>query len=266
MVVEDGPRRLAVECDGEKCHPLSKLPEDMTRQAVLERLGWRFIRIRGSKFFRNPDQAMAPVLERLNSLGIGPVGRDPSEDGPGSAGDDLKGRVVRRAEELRKEWEELGDDMLASRRPSSAPRFGRRTSDRAAADVSGSKGRDIPKEKAKGPDNHSLEGPERERPRLPPIPRENREEESSTPPPVKNQREAPAGPARMADGHLDVVESLRLQGLEVIDKRPAGGALWVVGGAEIGKLLEGLKAKGYRFSFAKSGGKATKNRPAWFAK
>ena len=51
LVVEGNGRRLAVECDGDRYHPLEKLGEDMERQAVLERLGWIFVRIRGSSSF-----------------------------------------------------------------------------------------------------------------------------------------------------------------------------------------------------------------------
>ena len=72
MVVQGNGKRLAVECDGDRWHPIEKLSEDMDRQAILERLGWRFSRIRGSAFFRAPDVAMRPVFERLSELGITP--------------------------------------------------------------------------------------------------------------------------------------------------------------------------------------------------
>src|SRR5260370_12640585 len=74
LVVEgDGPR-LAIECDGDRHHPLEKLPEDMDRQSVLERMGWIFTRIRGTEFFRNPDRAMKPFFEKLHILEIHPTG------------------------------------------------------------------------------------------------------------------------------------------------------------------------------------------------
>jgi len=72
MVVEGEGKRLAVECDGDRYHPIEKLAEDMNRQAILERLGWRFARIRGSAFYRNPDQAMESVFKRLDELEILP--------------------------------------------------------------------------------------------------------------------------------------------------------------------------------------------------
>jgi len=82
MVVEGGGNRLAVECDGDRYHPIEKLADDMDRQAILERLGWEFVRIRGSAFYRNPEVAMRAVFQRLEELEIQPeVGTD---DAPAS--------------------------------------------------------------------------------------------------------------------------------------------------------------------------------------
>lgn len=72
MVVEGGGKRLAVECDGDRYHPIEKLADDMDRQAILERLGWEFVRIRGSAFYRNPESAMRAVFDRLMELDINP--------------------------------------------------------------------------------------------------------------------------------------------------------------------------------------------------
>ena len=79
MVVEGGNKRLAVECDGDRWHPLEKLSEDMERQTILERLGWQFVRIRGSAFYRNPEEAMRPVFERLAELEIPPQTSTPGD-------------------------------------------------------------------------------------------------------------------------------------------------------------------------------------------
>ena len=75
IVVEGDGRRLAVECDGDHYHPIEKLGEDIERQTILERLGWRFARIRGSSFYRDPEKAMAEVFRALADHGIlpGPV-------------------------------------------------------------------------------------------------------------------------------------------------------------------------------------------------
>jgi very-short-patch-repair endonuclease len=101
LVVEGGGNRLAIECDGDRYRPLEKLPEDMERQSVLERMGWTFTRIRSSEFLRNPARAMKSVFEKLEKLEIPPTS--------GATGEqhnehEVIDRVIRRAEELRKAW------------------------------------------------------------------------------------------------------------------------------------------------------------------
>jgi very-short-patch-repair endonuclease len=104
LVVEGDGRRLAIECDGDRYHPLEKLPEDLDRQSVLERMGWIFTRIRGTEFFRNPDRAMKPVFEKLQLLEISPNGAASAAPAKKQLAPDLIERVSRRAEELRAKW------------------------------------------------------------------------------------------------------------------------------------------------------------------
>lgn len=105
LVVEGGGQRLAVECDGDRYHTLTNREEDMARQAVLERLGWKFVRIRGSQFFRNPDEAMKPIYNKLERLGITrDLHGSTTEKNGNNPGQELKERVIRRAQELRAEW------------------------------------------------------------------------------------------------------------------------------------------------------------------
>jgi very-short-patch-repair endonuclease len=80
-LVVDGPEsRLAVECDGERWHGEERWHADRARQEVLERAGWKFCRIRGSAFFRDPDAALEPLWQRLEELEI-PTGNDWLEAG-----------------------------------------------------------------------------------------------------------------------------------------------------------------------------------------
>jgi very-short-patch-repair endonuclease len=73
MVAVCGKKSVAIECDGEKDHSgEAKIREDMERQTILERIGWRFIRIRGSEYFRNPEQTMERVITELRNFGIEP--------------------------------------------------------------------------------------------------------------------------------------------------------------------------------------------------
>lgn len=73
MVVRDGNEKVALECDGERYHSgEQKVREDMERQTILERLGWHFIRLRGSEYYSNPEQAMIRVMQNLKEQNIQP--------------------------------------------------------------------------------------------------------------------------------------------------------------------------------------------------
>jgi len=80
-LVVEGRTRLAIECDGDRFHTDENFDEDMARQRQLERANWRFWRVRGSTFYRDPDAALAPLWERFEEHGIDPM---PATDGSGS--------------------------------------------------------------------------------------------------------------------------------------------------------------------------------------
>jgi very-short-patch-repair endonuclease len=100
MVVSDATHQVAIECDGEKFHGVDKIPDDMARQAVLERAGWRFVRIRGSRYFRDPDATMQWVFEALTRLDVNPYRSDTGVTAAGALDDEFKQRVVRSAWEI----------------------------------------------------------------------------------------------------------------------------------------------------------------------
>ncbi len=106
MVVEDGKNRIALECDGERYHTLDELPNDLRRQAILERLGWRFIRIRGSVFYRNPDETMNWLYSELENYNIKPNfnAQENNNDLTNDVSDELLAKIKRRAYEIRCEW------------------------------------------------------------------------------------------------------------------------------------------------------------------
>lgn len=115
LVVQDGDKRIAIECDGEKWHTRDDLPNDLKRQAILERLGWRFIRIRGSAYYRNPENTMNWVFEELTKYEIYPnfkikanIDETNNEDKEDNV---LIDRIKHRALRIRKEWHnELAED------------------------------------------------------------------------------------------------------------------------------------------------------------
>ncbi len=103
LVVVGNGRRLAIKCDGEQYQGAEKVQEEIERQAVLERLGWTFARIRASLFFRDEERALERVFRRLEELDIPP---EPAAvtPAPDPARAEVVERVIRRAEELRASW------------------------------------------------------------------------------------------------------------------------------------------------------------------
>ncbi|WP_189708972.1 AAA domain-containing protein [Streptomyces phaeofaciens] len=110
LVVEGGTRRLAVECDGDAFHTEENADADAARQRELERVGWTFVRIRGSRFFLDPERALEPLWEQIERLGIETAARLP---GPGSRTAGGDGRTA------------AGAGGPAERRPADPPAISR---------------------------------------------------------------------------------------------------------------------------------------------
>lgn len=110
LVVEGTRTRLAVECDGDRHHTMENLQQELARQATLERLGWKFQRIRGTQFFLDPEAALAPVFAALDELGIEPEAEQAHE--PSLAPSELQHRLLQRAAEIREAWSR--EDLAAS--------------------------------------------------------------------------------------------------------------------------------------------------------
>ena len=84
----------------------------MERQTILERLGWRFIRIRGSEYYRDPEKTMERVVTALEEMGLRPIGQRTTVH----AESVLLQKVKNRAAEYVAEWEqhlaEEADDTI----------------------------------------------------------------------------------------------------------------------------------------------------------
>jgi very-short-patch-repair endonuclease len=107
LVVSDGRSQIALECDGDRFQPLEQIPYDLARQAVLERAGWTFVRVRGTRFFRDPEGTMASVIAEIEQHGVGRATTELDEragrrraDGDGDA---LRDAIIRRASAIMSE-------------------------------------------------------------------------------------------------------------------------------------------------------------------
>ncbi|MGH8564934.1 MAG: AAA domain-containing protein [Gammaproteobacteria bacterium] len=75
LVVEgNDDRRLAIELDGDKYHAPDRWADDLARQRVLERVGWRFWRCWGSSWTLDPHGCLEDLMSVLKEMGIEPIG------------------------------------------------------------------------------------------------------------------------------------------------------------------------------------------------
>lgn len=264
MVAEGNGKRLAVECDGDRWHPQEKLEEDMARQAILERLGWRFVRIRGSQFFRDPEKSMEPIFAKLRSLDIPPegMGVQANQD---HVSNELKERIVRRADELRQQWLNLGDRSQLQIAPASV------------LSQNGVSGKLVVEQASVSPLSP-----------VAPVPLTANRSSSQTAFPTRiefrsNASVEPSKPAAPAitsaqplrsavpsiqrqesSNAFDLLTYLLAQKLRIIDKRATGGAIWVIGGKELKPIMQQLESLGIQFGFTPNGGKTTGFQPSWY--
>lgn len=93
MVVKGLRNRIAIECDGDAYHGPDRWDADRQRQEVLERLGWKFFRVRGSVFYRDQEGALEPLWARLQELGIDPWSEEsaPPRSAPYATNDNVLG-------------------------------------------------------------------------------------------------------------------------------------------------------------------------------
>lgn len=243
MVVGDRHNRVAIECDGDRWHPPEKTADDMAREALLERLGWRkFIRIRGSKYFRAPDETMRQVIEQLRSAGIKPRQQE-APDGRTEHRNELEQRVITRAAELRREWRERPEDQ----------EFGKRRRGWPKRPVAGGQEGTQEPHATMEPSNNDGMTSATERSAIIPTPGQ-----------VESRSEPADNPQNVERAVAGLAGAFAQLGFEIIDKRPMGGNLWVVGGVELKPTIDEWATRGVVFHFKPTGGKATQHRPAWF--
>lgn len=97
--------KIAIECDGEAYHSgEDKIRQDMERQAILERVGWRFIRIRGSEYFKDPISAMKNVCDKLEQYGV--FKTDSNNYQSTVSENDLQKRIKNYASNILENWQE----------------------------------------------------------------------------------------------------------------------------------------------------------------
>ena len=86
------------------------LMHNAEKEVTLGRLGWTFVRVRASVFYRDADAAMQPVLKALEQAGITPM---PEMAAKAPATSDLLDRLMRRAPEIKWMWSQRARQRVA---------------------------------------------------------------------------------------------------------------------------------------------------------
>ena len=112
VVVGKRGNRVAIQCDGDREINSEELELSLHRQMTLERLGWKFIRIRGSEYLRDPKKTLSKIKRRLKSFDIQPLGLLSSDPKKASAKEESKSKellaeVKKRAEMIRTRWKDI---------------------------------------------------------------------------------------------------------------------------------------------------------------
>jgi very-short-patch-repair endonuclease len=116
VVVGKRGNRVAIQCDGDREITREALEAGLHKQMTLERLGWRFIRVRGSEYLRHPDETMRKIQKSLKKFEIQPLGLFESNgknNGKGAKDEedlqssDLHKQVLQRAESIRTRWKDI---------------------------------------------------------------------------------------------------------------------------------------------------------------
>ena len=117
MVAVCGNKKIAIECDGERYHRgEKKIAQDMERQTILERIGWKFIRIRGSEYYSNPVDTMNSVMQKLSAFGIEPeTNITHTHDNETLLLEEIKIRAA----EILNNWDADGPELVRKRKASS---------------------------------------------------------------------------------------------------------------------------------------------------
>ncbi|MDG4657713.1 AAA domain-containing protein [Ectobacillus antri] len=249
LVVEGLRNRLAVECDGEKFHPIELWEADMERQHMLERLGWTFWRVRGRDFYQNPDKAMESLWEKLAEMDIHPY----AQQTPVVQESVVETEQTKQtAHDLFLEKVSLTKQQLREKvfRPTHIRRTGVEVEAVVLHDEAGQE--HVIYRDAEG----TVIGPIT----LQDFMRRSRVRNTPAP-----QKVAPVRQLSVDKVNGDnIVAYLQQEGVKIVDHREKGGALWVVGGKQLATILAPLEQRRISFRYMPSGAKATSNLPAWF--
>ena len=275
MVVLCGKKMVAVECDGERWHSgEEKVREDMERQTILERLGWRFIRIRGSEYYRAPEETMERVVSSLTAFGIEPEAAEGSSIGEQRTSELLNRVKLRAAQIIEDKCVEDDSIDIGTIRAALDPKsiFPKQNEKAAVlvrmeADI-GQAESVVLENKPKPPEVEIATAKKS-------TTRETADISSAAKPKnifsLKSKNEVQGETVQLVIPGMeaqseDILTFLKNRNVTYIDKRSNGGALWIIGGHELDSIVTEAKNMDIVFRFKAGGGNATKGKNDWWFK
>ncbi|MBR5901820.1 AAA family ATPase [bacterium] len=282
MVAVCGRKTVAIECDGEQWHSgEGKIREDMERQIILERLGWRFIRIRGSEFYRYKEKTINRVIQELIKFGIEPESEQKINN---ETETELLLRVKKRAGILlqKMHFDNVEGDYTKTISSALNPKLLINKSEGLFESESDFGNKDVKQISTKqirksddeflddiGFDDDINSNSKNNHKSNYNFYAKKRFEYSHKKPATKSTgsiQQDLLESVKTSKPENDVIKMLRRSNIKYIDKRPVGGLLWIVGGYELKPFVDQCRKIGVYFKYAKNGGKQTGHKPAWWAK
>lgn len=262
MVVQYKGKKIAIECDGEQYHSGDeKIRADMERQTILERMGWRFIRIRGSEYYRDPDATMKRVINELTNYGI--LQESIINSVSNTSSYKLLSQVKIHARQIIDEWRSKGEAAVEDgydikNNILSITKFPSTVSlpdQEDFAQISIDQLATITSEKST--DSTSMQSSVASDTYV--------EKNKSTPSTGKRTRARKSKSQKIfTQRGEDILNLLKQEHFHYIDKIEQSGIIWVLFSSETKETFENIaKNNGYRFSFEKRGSSSTGNKPAW---
>ncbi len=263
MVIHCGERQIILECDGERYHSgEEQIVNDMSRQIILERSGWRFVRLRGSEYYRNKEKAIEHVCQQLKEIDIYPESVE-SIIQPKQT--DLQIRVMNRAAIILEEIRE-------GNRPLQLGNNGINKKELLLEDISASEVESMNVIGVKGkrgnvgnrgniistPYSDQLVSNEGDGDKV------NKSYERIRkivyPKGEDTERER-----RIAKEDNELLVMFKRKNLSYVDKRAKNGFLWVIGPESLKPMFQDIwKRYKLYFMFTKNGSKATGYKPGWW--
>ncbi|MGE4273112.1 MAG: DUF559 domain-containing protein [Desulfitobacterium sp.] len=275
MVVQYNGKKIAVECDGEQYHSgEEKVRADMERQTILERMGWRFIRIRGSEYYRDSEATMVRVINELTNYGI--LQESMIEPIANITSSELLSRVKIRAMQIMDEWHsgdedtvEDGDDSKNKMLPitTASPHVLRPESiKREEKTIAPKQTEDFVQVSIDQHETSTSEKPPDSLLKRSNVVSRSRVTQNKSTPDTAKMNNVGRTNAQRAFTKLgeDILHRLKQEHIHCIDKREQSGIIWVLFSSAVKENFENIASNsGYRFSFEPRGSSSTGNKPAW---